>query len=46
MKHGHVKFLGSYPAAGSNGETVRHEASEASLSADDWLTDLRSRILD
>ena len=45
MKHGHVKFLGSYPAAGSNGDAVRHEASEASLSADDWLTDLRSRIL-
>ncbi|HAZ55853.1 MAG TPA: prephenate dehydratase [Acidimicrobiaceae bacterium] len=46
MKHGDVKFLGSYPAASSNGEAVRQEASEASLSADDWLADLRTRIRD
>ncbi len=46
MKHGDVKFLGSYPAAGSNGETVRQEASKASLSADDWLADLHTRIRD
>ena len=46
MKHGEVKFLGSYPAAGSNGEAVRQEASETSLSADDWLADLRTRIRD
>jgi len=44
MKHGSVKFLGSYPAAGSDGDAVRHEASEASQSADGWLDDLRSRI--
>jgi prephenate dehydratase len=46
MKHGEVKFLGSYPAAGPNGEAVRQEASETSLSADDWLADLRTRIRD
>jgi hypothetical protein len=46
MKHGSVKFLGSYPAAGSNGDVVRHEASEASQSADGWLDDLRTRIRD
>lgn len=44
MKHGDVKFLGSYPAAGSNGAEVRSEASAASRSADEWLADLRSRI--
>ncbi len=44
MKHGEVKFLGSYPAAGTNGDQVRSEVSAASRSADDWLTDLRSRI--
>ena len=44
MKHGSVKFLGSYPAAGSDGDAVRHEASEASQAADEWLDDLRSRI--
>ena len=44
MKHGDVKFLGSYPAAGTNGDQVRTKASAASRSADDWLADLRSRI--
>ena len=43
-KHGEVKFLGSYPAAGTNGAQVRSEATAASRSADDWLTDLRGRI--
>lgn len=46
MKHGEVKFLGSYPAAGSKGETVRRQASESSQSADDWLAELRTRIQD
>ncbi|MED5394004.1 MAG: prephenate dehydratase [Actinomycetota bacterium] len=46
MKHGNVKFLGSYPAAGSNGDEVRSEVSAASCSADEWLADLRARILD
>lgn len=44
MKHGNVKFLGSYPAAGSSGEKVRTEASAASQSADEWLNDLREQI--
>ena len=44
MKHRDVKFLGSYPAAGTNGDQVRTKASAASRSADDWLADLRSRI--
>jgi prephenate dehydratase len=44
MKHGDVKFLGSYPAAGTNGDQVRTEASAASQSADEWLAGLRGRI--
>ena len=46
MKHGRVKFLGSYPAAGSHGDEVRSEASAASQAADAWLADLRGRIDD
>ncbi len=44
MKHGDVKFLGSYPAASTNGDQVRTEASAASQSADQWLANLRGRI--
>ncbi|MBC8364244.1 MAG: prephenate dehydratase [Actinobacteria bacterium] len=44
MKHGRVKFLGSYPAAGSSGDEVRSEASAASQAADAWLADLRDGI--
>ena len=44
MKHGNVKFLGSYPAIGHNVDKVRTEASAASRSAEEWLGDLRGRI--
>ena len=44
MKHGRVKFLGSYPAAGSDGDEVRNQASDASQAADAWLAGLRDRI--
>jgi len=44
MKHGQVKFLGSYPSAGTNGDEVRTEATAATQSADEWLADLRGRI--
>ncbi len=43
-KHTDVKFLGSYPAAGEHGESVRRDAEAAWRSADAWLTDLRSHI--
>ena len=46
MKHGRVKFLGSYPAADSNGDEGRSEASAAMQAADVWLGDLRGRIAD
>jgi hypothetical protein len=39
-----VKFLGSYPAAGSDGDEVRNQASDASQAADAWLAGLRDRI--
>ena len=44
MKHGRVKFLGSYPAAGSTGDETRSQASAASQAADAWLADLRDSI--
>jgi prephenate dehydratase len=39
-----VKFLGSYPAAGDDGEQRRQAASEAWLSADSWLRELRRHL--
>lgn len=39
-----VKFLGSYPAAGEEGEQRRQAASTAWACADDWVRSLRSRI--
>ena len=43
-KHTDVKFLGSYPAAGAHGESVRRDAEAAWRSADAWLTELRAHI--
>ncbi len=39
-----VKFLGSYPAAGSHGDDKRREADAAWQAADAWLSGLRSAI--
>lgn len=39
-----VKFLGSYPAAGPQGDVVRQAADAAWLSADEWLAGLRGAI--
>ena len=44
MKHGLVKFLGSYPAEHDNGDEIRNEASTATLEADSWLAGLRDQI--
>jgi len=44
-KQGSVKFLGSYPAAGEHAATVREHADARWREADDWLTDLRRRIV-
>ncbi|MDQ3147883.1 MAG: prephenate dehydratase [Actinomycetota bacterium] len=39
-----VKFLGSYPAAGSHGEGVRRDADAAWRAADVWLAGLRQGL--
>lgn len=39
-----VKFLGSYPAAGEHGESVRRDADAAWQAADAWLAGLRTQI--
>jgi prephenate dehydratase len=39
-----VKFLGSYPAGGSDGEGRRQAASDAWLAADEWIRELRSHL--
>ncbi|MGI9051815.1 MAG: prephenate dehydratase [Ilumatobacteraceae bacterium] len=45
-KQGSVKFLGSYPAAGEYAASAREHADTRWREADDWLTDLRNRIVD
>jgi prephenate dehydratase len=44
-KHGEVKLLGSYPAAGAAGPALRRDSSAAWKAADDWVSELRSRIV-
>ena len=39
-----VKFLGSYPAAGSHGHGKRAEAEQSWRRADEWVRSLRSQI--
>jgi prephenate dehydratase len=43
-KHGAVKFLGSYPAAGAHAHSAREHADVRWRHADDWITDLRRGI--
>ena len=43
-KQGGVKFLGSYPAAGSTSHSAREHADERWQSADDWVAELRASI--
>ena len=43
-KQGSVKFLGSYPAAGSDGAAVRADVTEAFREADAWMNNLRDHI--
>ncbi|MCB0977815.1 MAG: prephenate dehydratase [Acidimicrobiales bacterium] len=43
-KHGHVKFLGSYPAAGDRSDEVRRAADDAQAEADDWIRSIRDRV--
>ncbi len=43
-KQGAVKFLGSYPAAGSEAHSTREHADSRWREADDWVESLRSKI--
>lgn len=44
-KQGGVKFLGSYPAAGNDAHDIRAHADATWRAADDWLTELRAKIM-
>ncbi len=39
-----LKFLGSYPAAGDHGPTIRRHAAEAWRAADTWIASLRRKM--
>jgi prephenate dehydratase len=43
-KHGTIKFLGSYPAAGETGERVRREADASWAEAEAWIQSLKDQI--
>jgi prephenate dehydratase len=43
-KQGHVKFLGSYPAAGEHAHSAREHADARWRVADDWVQQLRDDI--
>jgi prephenate dehydratase len=43
-KQGHVKFLGSYPAAGEHATTAREHADARWRDADEWVRRLRNDI--
>ncbi|MFM7684888.1 MAG: prephenate dehydratase [Actinomycetota bacterium] len=43
-KQGHVKFLGSYPAAGEQAASARDHADTRWRDADEWVERLRSQI--
>ncbi len=44
IKQGNVKFLGSYPAAGEHGPSVRRDADRAWRAADEWMKALRAKL--
>lgn len=39
-----LKFLGSYPAAGEHGPARRRDAEASWRAADEWITNLRTRV--
>jgi prephenate dehydratase len=39
-----LKFLGSYPAWGEHGETIRRDAEAAWKAADSWISSLRRQV--
>lgn len=44
VQAGSVKFLGSYPAAGAQGQRRRRDAIAAWRAADEWVTELRAQV--
>ena len=44
MKQGDIKFLGSYPAAGHEGEQVRRDSNANWRNAASWVEELRDEI--
>lgn len=40
----HLKFLGSYPAAGEHGAAIRRDADAAWRAADEWVALLREQV--
>ena len=44
MKQGNIKFLGSYPAAGGEGEQVRRDSNANWREAADWVQELRDQM--
>ena len=44
MKQGDIKFLGSYPAAGHQGEQVRRDSNAHWRDAANWVEELRNQI--
>lgn len=44
VKHGEVKFLGSYPSAAGEAPLRRRDADEARVEAEAWLSDIRASI--
>lgn len=44
VKHGTVKFLGSYPSVAPEGPEVRRDVDVATREAELWLSDIRGRI--
>lgn len=46
VKHGDVKFLGSYPSAQGEAPTERRNADAARIEAEAWIGEIRSRVGD
>ena len=42
VKHGTVKFLGSYPSAAQEAPTVRRDVDLAARAAEEWIDSIRA----
>ena len=39
-----LKFLGSYPAAGDHGASIRRDAEASWRQAEEWLSEIRANV--